>query len=234
MAARITVLVDNEAGGGLRASWGLSMLVEAGGLRVLFDADTDPEVLEHNARVLGVELSGLDFAVLSHPHSDHYGGFAYVASVAPGTRVYIPRGSGRVASLLRRLGLTPLEVSEAAVLEGPFASTGVLEGVYRGRGIPEHALVVDLGGGRAAVLVGCSHPGVDRLVGAVVEALGLKPVFVIGGFHSPPPEALDRLAELVEGRICPIHCSGEEAKRYIRENYPDAYCEARAGSVFEL
>ncbi len=234
MAARLTVLVDNEAGGGLRASWGLSILVEAGGLRVLFDADTEPEVLEHNARVLGVDLSRLDFAVLSHPHSDHYGGFEYVARVAPGLRVYTPAGAGRVASLLRRWGLRPVAVEGASWIEGPFGTTGVLEGTYMGRGIPEHALVVDLGGGRAAVLVGCSHPGVDRLVGAAREELGVKPVLVIGGFHAPPPEVLDRLAELVEGRICPIHCSGEEAKRYIRVNYPDAYCEARAGTVIEL
>ncbi len=232
--AVLTVLVDNEPGEGLRGSWGLSILVEAGGRRVLFDADTEPDVLEFNAKRLGVDLGGVDFAVLSHPHSDHYGGFEFVGRVAPGLTVYVPRGSGRVARLLRGWGLKPVEVSEAARLGGGFATTGPLEGVYMGRGIPEQALVVILDGGEAAVLVGCSHPGVDNLVEAAVRAFGVKPVLVIGGFHGPSRETLDRLASLVDGRICAIHCSGEEAKRYVRERYPEKACDARTGSVIEL
>ena len=211
------------------------MLVEHGSTRILFDADTEPSVLEHNARVLGVEFSALDYGVLSHPHSDHYGGFEVVAAEAPGLTVYTPRGSGRVAALLRRWGLRPVEVSEPRQLSQGVYTTGPLEGVYRGMGIPEQALVVETASG-PAVLVGCSHPGVDRIVERVVSMLGEKPVLVIGGFHSPPPEVIDRLVELVasDARICPIHCSGEEAREYLRRRYPSHYCEARAGSVFEL
>ncbi len=233
MTVRLTVLVDNEPGPGLRSSWGLSILVERGDRRYLFDADTEPEVLEYNVRVLGVDLGSLEFALLSHPHSDHYGGFELVGRVAPGLTVYTPRGSGRVARLLRSWGLRPVEVGDAAWLAEGVGTTGPLEGTYMGRGIPEQAMVVESGNG-AVILVGCSHPGVDNLVAAAVEKLGVKPVLVIGGFHGPSREVLDRLASLVEGKICPIHCSGEEAKRYVATRYPDKYCEARSGTVIRV
>ncbi len=234
MSIRLTVLVDNEPGPGLRSSWGLSILAETRGSRYLFDADTEPEVLEYNVRVLGVDLGAVKFAVLSHPHSDHYGGFEYVGRVAPGLTVYIPRGSSRVARLLRSWGLRPVEVGEPGWLGEGVATTGPLEGTYMGRGIPEQAMVVVGEDGYAAVLVGCSHPGVDRLVEAAVERLGVKPVLVIGGFHGPSRDVLDRLAGLVEGKICPIHCSGDEAKRYVASRYPEKYCEARTGTILRV
>ncbi len=68
---RLVVVVDNRAKEGLRKEWGWSAYIEAHGHRALFDAGASPSTLEFNAKRLGLDLSRLDFAVLSHHHGDH-------------------------------------------------------------------------------------------------------------------------------------------------------------------
>lgn len=85
---RITILVDNNVlpGMGLIPEHGFSCLVERNDYRFLFDTGRLP-ALEHNARVLGVDLYGLHLVVLSHGHYDHTGGLLHVAHLNPGLRV---------------------------------------------------------------------------------------------------------------------------------------------------
>jgi len=72
---RITVLCENTVGTMKSASgeWGLAMLLEQDGWRLLFDTG-EKGYLADNARALGVDLAGVDGLVLSHGHYDHTGG----------------------------------------------------------------------------------------------------------------------------------------------------------------
>jgi len=79
MAIRITTLSENTANLGLIGEWGLSILIEADGLRILFDTGQSFSVT-HNARVLKVDLSKIDKLILSHGHFDHTGGLREVLS----------------------------------------------------------------------------------------------------------------------------------------------------------
>src|ERR1700689_991968 len=82
--ARITVLYD--AFGKDTATtkdWGYAALVEINGKRILFDTGNDPEILAKNVRAKGVDLTRLDFVVLSHRHGDHVGGLSFPLSVNP-------------------------------------------------------------------------------------------------------------------------------------------------------
>ena len=86
--ARITILVDNTAGGrGLLAEHGLAFWVEFDDRRLLFDTGQGA-VLSHNARGLSVPLEKAEAVVLSHGHYDHTGGLAEVLHAAPQARVY--------------------------------------------------------------------------------------------------------------------------------------------------
>ncbi|MBN1243532.1 MAG: MBL fold metallo-hydrolase [Spirochaetales bacterium] len=67
----------------LRGEHGLSMLVEHGGFRVLFDSGQGPAFME-NANALGVGLGAVDAVVLSHGHYDHSGGLAAFYAAYPG------------------------------------------------------------------------------------------------------------------------------------------------------
>lgn len=71
----IRVLIENHEGSaGLTAEHGLSLFLETGKTKILLDAGATNAVCE-NAGLLGVHLEEVDYAVLSHGHYDHSGGF---------------------------------------------------------------------------------------------------------------------------------------------------------------
>ena len=64
---QITVLYDAFGKPStLKRGWGYSTLVEYSGKRVLFDTGSDGDDFAYNVRTLGVDLTRLDFVVLSH------------------------------------------------------------------------------------------------------------------------------------------------------------------------
>jgi metal-dependent hydrolase (beta-lactamase superfamily II) len=63
--------------------WGFSALAEVAGKRVLFDTGNDADIFAANVKAKGVDLTTLDFVVLSHRHSDHMAGLNYLLSVNP-------------------------------------------------------------------------------------------------------------------------------------------------------
>ncbi len=71
---RVTVLSDNNASGGLGCEWGFSALIEAEGETVLLDTGAS-SLFAENAQTLGIDLTCVDHAVLSHAHFDHANGF---------------------------------------------------------------------------------------------------------------------------------------------------------------
>ena len=78
----------------LTRDWGFSALVEHHGKRILFDTGNDAAIFEHNVRALRVDLTKLDFVVISHRHADHTTGLRYVLQVNPGVTVYVPADGG--------------------------------------------------------------------------------------------------------------------------------------------
>jgi len=88
---RVTILYDSfgEAKE-LTKDWGYSALVEHQGKRILFDTGNNAAIFEHNVKALGVDLTKLDFVVISHRHTDHTSGLRYVLSVNPNVTVYVP------------------------------------------------------------------------------------------------------------------------------------------------
>jgi len=77
MEIRITTLSENTANSGFLAEWGLSILVEVDGTRILLDTGASFSAV-HNAQLLGIDLSTVDRIVLSHGHHDHTGGLREV------------------------------------------------------------------------------------------------------------------------------------------------------------
>lgn len=73
---KIYTLMENTAASEeFVASHGLSFYIETKNHRILFDMGPDGRFLE-NADRLGVDISKVDLAILSHGHYDHGGGLA--------------------------------------------------------------------------------------------------------------------------------------------------------------
>jgi 7,8-dihydropterin-6-yl-methyl-4-(beta-D-ribofuranosyl)aminobenzene 5'-phosphate synthase len=88
---RVTILYDAFGESKeLTKDWGFSALVEHNGKRILFDTGNNAAIFEHNVKALGIDLTKLDFVVISHRHADHATGLRYVLSVNPNVTVYVP------------------------------------------------------------------------------------------------------------------------------------------------
>ncbi len=89
---QITVLYDAFGKTStMQKDWGYAALIEYGGKRILFDTGNNPEVLAQNAKAKGVDLTKLDFVVMSHRHGDHMGGLTYLLKVNPTVKIYAPK-----------------------------------------------------------------------------------------------------------------------------------------------
>jgi 7,8-dihydropterin-6-yl-methyl-4-(beta-D-ribofuranosyl)aminobenzene 5'-phosphate synthase len=92
---KVTILYDAFGeSADLTKDWGFSALVEHNGKRILFDTGNNAAIFEHNVKALGVDLTQLDFVVISHRHADHTTGLRYVLSVNPKVIVYVPADGG--------------------------------------------------------------------------------------------------------------------------------------------
>lgn len=72
---RIIVLSDNISCGDFDGEWGLSLYVEYNCQRILLDTGASDTFIS-NANKLGLDLSTVDCAVLSHAHYDHTRGLS--------------------------------------------------------------------------------------------------------------------------------------------------------------
>ncbi len=74
----VVVLVENTVyKPKLRAEHGLSLYIDAGGYRILFDTGASA-LFMGNAKQLGIRLHDLDALILSHNHYDHTGGVEFL------------------------------------------------------------------------------------------------------------------------------------------------------------
>src|SRR5215467_5368691 len=91
-----------------------------------------------------------------------------------------------------------------------------------------------------ALVVGCSHPGVERIL---QEASTIDPhiKILLGGLHqiqAPDPE-VERIAAALNDRykldrIAPGHCTGEPEFAALKKTFGDRYLYAGVGSVVDL
>ena len=84
----ITILVNNTAPDNLQSEHGLSFWIEYNGKNILFDTG-QTNIIESNAKQIGVNLSETDTVILSHGHYDHTGGIPSVFAAAENATLYL-------------------------------------------------------------------------------------------------------------------------------------------------
>ncbi|NTV89053.1 MAG: MBL fold metallo-hydrolase [Clostridiales bacterium] len=87
----VKALIDNESSSEKFISeHGLSIYIETEKHKLLFDTGASTSFIE-NAAEMGVDLSRIDIAVLSHGHYDHGGGLAAFLNINSKAKIYLHR-----------------------------------------------------------------------------------------------------------------------------------------------
>src|SRR6201993_2148204 len=266
--AQITVLYDAFGKAStMQEDWGYAAFVEYGGKRILFDTGNNPDVLAQNAKAKGVDLTKLDFVVMSHRHGDHMGGLTYLLKVNPTVKIYAPKegfgvyGADLPSSFYRKD--TSLSPEQRYYDGGPpdvmrFGSawpganfqlvdrnTEITPNIHLVTLVSEKpgtlelrelSLVINTSEG-LVIVVGCSHPGIDKIVEAAT-VINPRIHFIAGGFHlvvAPDPD-IERIVTALHDRfkveyVAPGHCTGEPAFTALRKAFGDHYLYAGLGTT---
>jgi 7,8-dihydropterin-6-yl-methyl-4-(beta-D-ribofuranosyl)aminobenzene 5'-phosphate synthase len=267
---RVTVLYDAfGAPSPLVRDWGFAALVEYGGRRVLFDTGNNGEAFAANVKQLNVDLSRLDAVVISHRHGDHTSGLHHLLSVNPAVTIYAPQEGAFFKSQMpptfieRAPGLpsnlqyfggkaperlesgTPWERGNFQIVTKPmeiapgmFVLTtqsqkpGTLE-------MNEVSLAIRTPRG-LAVIVGCSHPGVEKIL-AEAAKIDARLFTVIGGFHlvQTGEAEVERVATVLRDtlkieRVAPGHCTSERGFATFLKAFGNRFDAAGVGAVLNL
>jgi 7,8-dihydropterin-6-yl-methyl-4-(beta-D-ribofuranosyl)aminobenzene 5'-phosphate synthase len=211
---KLTVVYDNtvfKKVSGLKSDWGYSCLIETKDDAVLFDTGARGNILLSNMKTLGINPSIVGKIVISHEHWDHNGGLNVLRPFVSDIALYrlTKQSPGETMHLIS--AEEPQEITEGVY------TTGRLKG-----SVDEQSLVLK-GKKGWYVLVGCSHPGVEKILDAASQYGDI--VGLIGGLHG-----FDNFSILDDfDFICPCHCT--KYKREIKAFHPQAYAEGGVGRV---
>jgi len=254
----------------LTKDWGFSALVEYGGKRVLFDMGDDADVFARNLKALRVDVESIDLAVVSHRHGDHTSGLNYLLSVNPHVKIYTPKeafgvfGASLPGTFYRRDETLPARMR---YYDGNPPGTMTFGTPWRGASFAWVDTVTEVAPGISLIptvsqtpgslelreltmalktpkglvlVVGCSHPGIEKIVEA---SMPVDPHvhIIVGGLHlvtTQDPE-IARVATSLQkqwkvDRMAPAHCSGEPAFATFQRTFGDQYLYAGLGTTIEL
>lgn len=260
---RIHTLLENTTrDSSLTIEHGLSFYIETSTHKILFDSGYSGAFAE-NADRMGIDLSQVDFAVLSHAHRDHSGGLQRFLEKNPTAPVYLSRhafgniiGSqgnyfGLEQSLKENPRLIPvddeLSVTDDLILYScnrcsqlyPNAAAGftVFENGVSGPDLFHHEQYLLIREGDKRILFsGCSHKG------NIVN--WFEPDVLIGGFHfmhrDPEGKDADFLRFAAQTLLAhhtiyyTCHCTGEAPYRFLREIMGDRLQYLSTGVSIDL
>jgi len=268
--AQITVLYDAFGDtSAMQKDWGYAAFVAYGGKRILFDTGNNPDVLAENAKAKGIDLSKLDFVVMSHRHGDHMGGLTYVLRVKPRVTIYSPKegfgvyGADLPSTFYRKdpslppkqryYNGSPPEVMRfgsawpAANFQLVDKNTDIAPDIHLitlvsdrpgTLELRELSLVITPDG--LVIVVGCSHPGIDKIVESAT-AINPRIHLITGGFHlvvAPDPD-IEKIVAALHDRfkveyVAPGHCTGEPAFTALKKAFGDHYIYAGLGTTLTL
>ena len=257
---KIISLVENTSvNHDIEAEHGLSLYIESKNHKILFDMGQTDLFLK-NAKRLGVDLSQVDIAILSHGHYDHGGGLEEFLKINKKAYVYVSQYAfdtyyngkkkyiGLDTSLKdnKRLIFTngKVEVDEEITLYhcndrvkrydlGSFGLNVKKEENYFPDDFRHEQYLLIEEDGKQILFSGCSHKGILNI------AEWFQPDVLIGGFHFsklPLDDTLKDYAQYLDGfktEYYTCHCTGIEQFSFMKQ-FMSRLSYLSAGQILQL
>ena len=254
----------------LERGWGYSALVEYGGKKILFDTGGQYAAFKSNVDRLNIDLSKIDFVVLSHRHGDHTSGLNYVLEKNPNVIIYAPIETGSFGTpfsapqaLQRKVELLPNDLQYfdgklgKASVDSPWKNaniklitdtTEVTLGIFLIRTVSDVKGTLELAEVSMAiktpkglaVIVGCSHPGIEKILGKISE-ISPNIYTIAGGLHlvDKPDDTVRQTVTNFKDkwklqRVAAGHCTGHFAQVEIAKVFADQQDHSGIGEVIFL
>ena len=257
---RIISLVENTSvNDAIKAEHGLSLYIESKNYKILFDMGQTDLFLK-NAKKLGVDLSQVDIAILSHGHYDHGGGLEEFLKINKKAYVYVSQYAfdtyynGKEKYIVlnpslkynKRLIFTngKVEVDEGITLYhcndrvkrydlGSFGLNVKRNQEYFPDDFRHEQYMLIEENGKQILFSGCSHKGILNI------AEWFQPDVLIGGFHFsklPLDDTLKDYAQYLEGfktEYYTCHCTGVEQFSFMKQ-FMSRLFYLSAGQILQL
>ncbi len=268
MPTTIHCLVDTIAEPGYMPEFGLSLFIEYGDRKILFDTGSG-EALVPNAVRMGIDPNSATDIVLSHGHYDHTGGLAKLDPPHQ-TPVYVGQGLVEPCWSLHDDGtkhrITMPTESQSVLNKCRVREIDAFTGIYPGMfltGLIPRESGEDCGGhffsdeactmpnlipeeqalllASGILITGCCHAGIINTVEACRKArpdIAIRTI--IGGLHlrHASKDRLERttsyLASLELERLVLMHCTGENATKYLRSRLSCEVATLHVGHSMKL
>lgn len=251
----VTLIENTTCREDLICEHGLSLYLEMENHKILFDAGQSGAFAE-NAKMLGVDLATVDFAVLSHGHYDHGGGLKRFLEINKKSPIYVSRYAfephysvngyiGLDLNLLDREQLC--YVTEETVLSkgitlyqldvAPMDTAGLLveeNGERKPDDFRHEQYLLIEEAGKKILISGCSHKGILQIVDV------FRPDILIGGFHFMKITAEETLAaaakKLMEYNTVYYtgHCTGQKQYDYLKSIMGEKLHYIATGTILKL
>lgn len=204
---KITALSENTClNDSMAVEHGLSLYIETNDKKILFDSGCS-SIFYENAIKTGIDLSKVDFAVISHGHNDHGGGIAKFLSINDTADVYISENAfkdffsireenpiyiGLDKTLLKSKRIKKLK-TDTTLFDGikiiseinlkypkPISNSNLyvkIDDKFVHDNFNHEQSLLITENGKTVLFAGCSHNGILNITKS------LDADFVIGGFH---------------------------------------------------
>lgn len=209
---KVVTLLENEAvDKSYSAAHGLSLYIETNTKKILFDLGPNNYYIK-NAKKLGINLSEVDFLVVSHGHDDHGEGLKRFLRLNKKAQVYLSKRAFEDHVKLKNnhyldigIGKKPksdrlnfiyrerIEISPGIFIcdmvdykKQKIADDGLLiyeDGHYMNDHFHHEIYLVIQDGKNNALFTGCSHKGIENIVDSIEKISSIEISHIFGGLH---------------------------------------------------